>query len=252
MIPDIAVILTDASKKILWVNDGFTKITGYAFPEVYGKNPGPILQGPDSEQEAIHQIRQRLKNEMPFRGQITNYRKNGEEYACRLVIHPVFDSEQRLTNYIAFEVDGSKVTEEEARLPLLQLEEKYTSSSLKVAEEMKLYAQLKELIETEQLHLNSGLTLRAVAERLNTNTKYLSQVINHHVGSNFHTFLNKYRIEEVKRKMLDDKYGNLTLFSLALQCGFKNKSTFYKVFRDAEGVTPKAYLKSVANERQAS
>lgn len=250
MIPSIAVILTDATKKILWVNDDFTKITGYSLPEVFGQNPGRILQGPESEKDAIQQIRQGLKSNMPFRGEITNYRKSGEEYLCRLVIHPVFDNDQRLTNYIAFEVDGNTVKEEELQLPLLELEEKYSSSSLKVAEEIKLYFELKELVETEKLYLDSSLTLKDIADRLNTNTKYLSQVINHHIGSNFQTFVNAYRIEEVKEKILDDKYSNLTLFGIALQCGFKNKSTFYKVFRDKVGMTPKAYLKNIASQQE--
>jgi PAS domain S-box-containing protein len=248
MIPSIAVILTDAAKKILWVNDDFTKITGYSLPEVVGKSPGHLLQGPASETEAVQKIRQGLKSQMPFRGEITNYRKNGEEYLCRLVIHPVFDNNQTLTNFIAFEVDGNAVTEEVA-LPLLQLEEKYSSSSLKVAEEIKLYFQLKELIEHEQLYLDSGLTLKEVADRLHTNTKYLSQVVNHHVGTNFQTFINQFRIKEVKQKIQEEKYDNLTLFGIALQCGFKNKSTFYKVFRDTVGMTPKAYLKSKAIQK---
>ncbi|NBC08009.1 MAG: helix-turn-helix domain-containing protein [Bacteroidetes bacterium] len=250
MIPSIAVILTDATKKILWVNDDFTKITGYSLPEVFGQNPGRILQGPESEKDAIQQIRQGLKSNMPFRGEITNYRKSGEEYLCRLVIHPVFDNDQRLTNYIAFEVDGNTVKEEELQLPLLELEEKYSSSSLKVAEEIKLYFELKELVETEKLYLDSSLTLKDIADQLNTNTKYLSQVINHHIGSNFQTFVNAYRIEEAKEKILDDKYSNLTLFGIALQCGFKNKSTFYKVFRDKVGMTPKAYLKNIASQQE--
>lgn len=250
MIPSIAVILTDATRKILWVNDDFTKITGYSLPEVFGQNPGRILQGPESEKDAIQQIRQGLKSNMPFRGEITNYRKSGEEYLCRLVIHPVFDDDQRLTNYIAFEVDGNAVKEEELQLPLLELEEKYSSSSLKVAEEIKLYFELKELVEKEKLYLNSSLTLKDIADRLNTNTKYLSQVINHHIGSNFQTFVNGYRIQEVKEKILDDKYKNLTLFGIALQCGFKNKSTFYKVFRDKVGMTPKAYLKNIASRQE--
>ena len=250
MIPSIGVILTDATKKILWVNDDFTKITGYSLPEVFGQNPGRILQGPESEKDAIQRIRQGLKSNMPFRGEITNYNKSGEEYLCRLVIHPVFDSDQRLTNYIAFEVNGNAVKEEELQLPLLELEDKYSSSSLKIAEEIKLYFELKELVETEKLYLDSSLTLRDIADRLNTNTKYLSQVINHHVGSNFHTFINGYRIEEVKEKILDDKYSSLTLFGIALQCGFKNKSTFYKVFRDKVGMTPKAYLKNIASQQE--
>ena len=243
MIPSIAVILTDAAKKILWVNDDFTEITGYSLPEVVGQNPGKVLQGPSTESEAIKKIRHGLKNNVPFWGEITNYRKNGEEYLRRLVIHPIFNDSQELVNYIAFVVDGNAVNEE-ISLPLLQLGEKYSSSSLKGTEEIKLFFRLKDKVYKERLFLDPNLTLKVVADRLNTNIKYLSQVVNHHMGINFQTFINQLRIDEVKRKMKEEKYRNLTLFGIALQCGFKNKSTFYKVFKDIVGRTPKEFLRT--------
>lgn len=242
MVPKIAVILTDSARQIIWVNEDFTKITGYGLSEVIGKKPGSILQGPKSEEEAILRIRQNLDKQIPLQENITNYRKNGEAYLCKLVIHPVFNLDHQLTNFIAFEVDGSEVSEDH-KLPLLNIDQKYRSSSLKGIDEIRLYNTLKSLIETEQLYLKPELSLKMVAELLNTNTKYLSQVVNQHSGYNFQQFINHYRIEEVKRKITNDQFSHLTLFGIAIQCGFKNKSTFYKVFKDITGLTPRAYLK---------
>lgn len=239
MTPDIAVILTDAARRIIWVNEEFTQITGYTLSEVLGRKPS-ILQGPKSSRETIQRIRKGLENKLPVKDEITNYRKNGEEYLCKLVIHPIFNLEQELTNYIAFEVDGNVVTDE-TDIPLLQLDEKYSSSSLKGVEEMKLYFQLRDLVEKEALYLDPDLTLRMVAEKLRTNTKYLSQVVNHHAGVNFQRFLNAYRIEAAKDSICSDQYEKLTLYGIARQCGFRNKSTFYKVFKEIVGTTPKKY-----------
>jgi len=241
MMPNIAVILTDADRKILWVNEDFTEITGYNLSEVVGKKPS-LLQGPGTEREAISRIRRKLEHTVPFQDEITNYRKNGEPYLCKLVIHPVFDQNQQLTNFIAFEVDGNVVTDTRP-IPLLQIHEKYSSSSLKGVEEMKLYFRLKTSIEKERLYLDPDLSLREVADKLHTNTKYLSQVVNHHAGCNFQHFINAYRIKEAKEKIISPQYQNLTLFGIALQCGFKNKSTFFKVFREISGQTPKEYIK---------
>lgn len=241
MLPNIAVILTDAQRKILWVNDDFTEITGYTLTEVIGKKPS-LLQGPKTEKDAINRIRRSLENEVAFMEEITNYRKNGEPYICRLVIHPVFNRDQQLTNYIAFEVDGN-VVKDTASIPLLQLQEKYSSSSLKGVEEVKLYFKVKALMENEKLFLDPNLSLKEVADQLHTNTKYLSQVVNHHAGCNFQFFINTYRVKEVKSMITSDDYHNLTLFGIALQCGFKNKSTFYKVFKEISGQTPKEYIK---------
>lgn len=241
MMPNIAVILTDAQRRILWVNDDFTEITGYTLTEVIGKKPS-LLQGPGSEKDAIQRIRRGLEHEIAFREEITNYRKNGESYMCKLVIHPVFNREQQLTNFIAFEVDGDVVKDTE-NLPLLQLQEKYSSSSLKGAEEVKLFFRVKTLMEKDKLYLDPNLSLKDVADHLHTNTKYLSQVVNHHAGCNFQHFINAFRVKEVKAKLTSEDLDNLTLFGIALQCGFKNKSTFYKVFREISGQTPKEFIK---------
>jgi len=241
MTPHIAVILTNAERNILWVNDDFTTITGYTLGEVMGKKPS-ILQGPKSEQDAIQRIRKGLESQVVFKDTITNYRKNGEEYPCRLIIHPIFDESHNLTNFIAFEVDGTAV-DDDLDISLFNLEEKYQSSSLRGTDEIKLYLQLKEYLKQEKSYLDPNLSLREVADQLATNTKYLSQVVNHQANCNFQYFLNTYRVEEAKAKIVDDEYNNLTLYGIALQCGFKNKSTFYKVFKEITGHTPKSYLK---------
>jgi PAS domain S-box-containing protein len=240
MVPSIAVIVTDADRRILWVNDDFTTITGYALTEVLGKKPS-LLQGAKSEKEAVRRIRRGLEGQIPFKDTILNYRKNGEPYPCKLTIHPIFNEAKKLTNFIAFEVDGNQVSNDD-HIPMLQLNEKYSTSSLKGIGEVKLYYQLKVLMETEKPYLNPDLALKTVADRLSTNTKYLSQVVNHHMGSNFQNFLNAYRVCEAKEKITNDEFNNLTLFGIALQCGFKNKSTFYKVFKEVTGITPREYI----------
>jgi PAS domain S-box-containing protein len=241
MIPNIAVILTDSSKRIIWVNEDFTNITGYSLSEALGKKPGELLQGPNTEAESIMRMRRSLKNHLPLREDITNYRKNGEEYVCKLVIHPIFDRNHELTNFIAFEVDGSEVKNAD-ELPIMQIRDKYQSSSLKGIEEVKLYAQLRTLMEREKIYLDPNLTLRDAADRLMTNTKYLSQVVNNQAGCNFQQFVNNFRISEAKYKIGNEEFENLTLYGIALQCGFKNKSTFYKVFKEITNMTPREHL----------
>lgn len=241
MIPNIAVILTDPAKRILWVNEDFSRITGYTAMEAIGKVPGALLQGPGTEQDVVHRIRKGLQQKVSLKEQLTNYRKNGEPYLCRLVIHPIFDIQNQLINFIAFEVDATHIPSN-LQVPLLELPDKYRTSSLKGLEETILYQKLRLLLENEQLFLDPDLTLKRMADKLATNTKYLSQVINHQTGLNFQQFVNRYRVEEAKRKIADVQLKHLTLYGIALQCGFKNKSTFYKVFKEITQVTPKAFI----------
>ena len=239
----IAVILTDADRKILWVNNDFTEITGYTLPEVMGKKPS-LLQGPETDPEDVARLRQKLAKQAPFKDEILNYRKNGETYPCQLSIYPVFDAQNAVTNFIAFEVDGSETPPGEE---VLSINEKYQTSSLKSTEAAKLFARLQYMLRTEKIYLNPKLTLQKLANALETNTKYLSQVVNFHGGMNLQRFVNNYRVNEAKAKILSQRNNNLTLFGVATQCGFKNKSTFYKVFKQTTGMTPMEFIKSHAS-----
>lgn len=242
MYPQVAVVLTDAERQIIWVNHDFTLLTGYTLNEVAGKKPS-FLQGVNTKPEDIATIRQYLQEMISFKYTITNYTKENVEYKCSFIIHPIFDDEENLTNFIAFEVDANKT--DESKIPLLQLKEKYLTSSLKDSDQTLLYIKLCTLLQQEKLYLNPDLSLKDLANRLRTNTRYLSQVINTLAGYNLQHFINSYRIEEVKRKIIGDELKDLTLYGIAQQCGFKNKSTFYKVFQEITGQTPKKYLRDM-------
>lgn len=240
----VSVILTNANRQILWVNNDFEHITGYKLHEVLGMVPGQLLQGPDTEPDVVERIRQGLKGDQPFKETITNYRKNGEAYLCRLVIQPIFDSNKQLVNFLAFEVDAGTTATDDG-ISVMNIDHRYRTSSLRGLNEIRLFERIKHTVLSEKLFLDPNLTLRKLSIRLDTNTKYLSQVINHHGNSNFLTFINGYRVEEVKTRILEGDFYQHTFYGIAQRCGFKNKSTFYKVFRDSTGLTPKAFAEEV-------
>lgn len=236
----VAIILTDASKHILWVNEDFTQITGYELHEVIGKKPGEVLQGPKSESHIINRMRSSLASGEVFKEEITNYRKTGEMYKCKLVVNPVFNAENQLTNFIAFEIDSEET--DDTLIPALQIREKYHTSSLNQKEAVQLFKIFERRLTEEKLYLNPQFSLGIAAEMLQTNTKYLSQVVNYHSKVNFLTFINSFRVDDAKEKLIDPQFQHLTLYGIALQCGFKNKSTFYKVFKEMTHITPKEYI----------
>ncbi len=240
MYPYVAVVLTDAMRRIQWVNHDFTLLTGYSLLDVVGKKPS-ILQGENTSPEDVQYIRQCLEEKVPFKHSVTNYTKSKHEYNCSFVIYPIFDDEEELTNFIAFEVDADVV--DESNVPLLQLNKRYTGSSLKDSDQTALYIKLCTLMQQEKLYLNPELSLKELANRLRTNTRYLSQVINTLAGLNLQNFINSYRVELVKKRILEDEVEDYTLYGIAQQCGFKNKSTFYKVFREITGLTPKDFIR---------
>ncbi|MDW8014550.1 MAG: SpoIIE family protein phosphatase [Bacteroidia bacterium] len=114
---DNAVIITDVQGKIIWVNRGFERLTGYTLEEVRGKVPGRVLQGPDTDPATVSRIREKLRKKEPFTEEILNYTKDGSPYWLRLYITPLTNDLNEVTHFIAIEMD---ITEEKRRLEAMQ------------------------------------------------------------------------------------------------------------------------------------
>ncbi len=238
--PTVAIILTDANREILWVNEHFSTLTGYHVDEVRGKKPS-VLQGERSDQKIIAEMRTCLELGISFKNEISNYTKGGDLYQCRLVVHPVRNDEGVITNFIAFAIDTGTV-KDDSQLELMHFSSKYQTSSLKGVKSLELYERLRRLMTAEHPFLDPQLNLPQLAEALDTNTKYLSQVVNYHYGNNLQQFVNVYRVAEAKRRLVEGQYSNLTYFAIGQLCGFKNKSTFYKVFKKLTDFTPHEFV----------
>jgi AraC-like DNA-binding protein len=94
--------------------------------------------------------------------------------------------------------------------------------------------------------LDPELTLSSLARELSLNRSQLSQLINGGMDDNFYNFVNKFRVEEVKKLMVDPQYHNFNMLGLALEAGFKSKSTFNLIFKRFTGLTPSEYKKNLS------
>jgi PAS domain S-box-containing protein len=97
-----ALVLTDWCVRIQWVSDGFTRMTGYPKKEAIGRSP-KMLQGLNTTELSRDRVRQKLFGKDVFIEDIVNYRKTGEEYVCRVEIHPIFNKSNNLCHYLALE-----------------------------------------------------------------------------------------------------------------------------------------------------
>jgi AraC-like DNA-binding protein len=83
-----------------------------------------------------------------------------------------------------------------------------------------------------------------LAAELNTNTKYLSYVINRHKCTDVKTYVNRLRINYIVDKLInDDKYRQYKISILAEECGFSSHSKFASVFKAVTDFSPSAYIK---------
>lgn len=107
--------------------------------------------------------------------------------------------------------------------------------------------ELKAFMENNRPYLDPDLTLTELATRMNTTRGALSALINEAAGSNFYDFVNRYRVEQVKKLMADPAMKNYNVLGIALEAGFRSKSTFNLIFKRFTGLTPSEYKRNMAS-----
>lgn len=112
------------------------------------------------------------------------------------------------------------------------------------AEIDQLLNRLEQLMTGEEPYLEPTLSLRDLADQLDTHPNKLSWLLNEHAGKNFNEYVNTYRLEAFKVKALDPANQHLTLLGLAYESGFNSKTVFNAFFKKMEGVTPRKWVKT--------
>lgn len=110
-----AELLDEPGPRIVFVNDAFSRLTGYRRDEVVGKSPR-FLQGPDTDRATLARMRAAMQAGQPIRVELLNYTREGEELWLELEIVPVLDALGRLANYVAVERDITSRKRGEAAL----------------------------------------------------------------------------------------------------------------------------------------
>jgi PAS domain S-box-containing protein len=142
--------INDEGPKILYVNEGFTRLSGYTSDEIIGKTPR-VLQGPLTSREVLDRARLQMEAGETFRGETTNYRKDGSPYMVAWTIAPVRDDEGNITNWV--------------------------SAQRSTTERRQLERQVLEVQQREQERIARDLH-DTVAQQLNTLTLYVGTVRN--------------------------------------------------------------------------
>lgn len=121
---------------------------------------------------------------------------------------------------------------------------KYANSVLGRADLEEIHQKLDKIMAGEQLFLDPKLSLSSLSEKSRIPENHLSQLFSQLLDGNFYDFVNEYRLREIELRLSDPKYRHLKIASLAEDCGFNSKSSFYRYFKSVHQMTPTAYLKS--------
>ena len=131
---------------------------------------------------------------------------------------------------------GEKSTEKET------VEQTQKLSNAKEDHEIQeTFARLQRLFESKNLYTEPQLRIGKVSELMGVSTHRLSHVINAASGKPFYEFVNGYRVELLKQKLIDPSNDQFTILALAMDCGFNSKASLNRVFKEQTGQTPSQY-----------
>jgi AraC-like DNA-binding protein len=118
---------------------------------------------------------------------------------------------------------------------------KYEKSTLTPERSERYLDRLLSFMKNEKPFTDGDLTIQKLAEKLSIPPHHLSQTINERLGQTFSDFINSYRVEEAKRKLLDPALSHLSVLGIAEEVGFNSKSSFNSVFKKHTNMTPSEF-----------
>jgi AraC-like DNA-binding protein len=108
-------------------------------------------------------------------------------------------------------------------------------------------ARIKDCFEEKEVFLIQGYTIRSLSQDTGISYTYLSQVINQEYALNFNELVNSYRVEYVKKLMLEPNAHQYTFEALAGKAGFSSRTTFSRAFTRFAGCTPSEFVRLLAH-----
>jgi len=118
---------------------------------------------------------------------------------------------------------------------------KYNKTTLELDKAQKYIEHLISYMEREKPYLKNDLALKNLSEMSGIPYYHLSRIINENLNQNFFDFVNRYRIEEAKRNLVDPKYNHYSILGIATDSGFNSKSAFNTAFKKYTNKTPSQF-----------
>lgn len=106
----------------------------------------------------------------------------------------------------------------------------------------KLRTRIIEAMQQQQDWKSPEFSLQELCRSVDSNSKYVSYVLNRIIGKTFSEFASEYRVLEACRMLSDKKNANMTIETIGQSVGFKSRSTFGAAFKKITGLSPKDYL----------
>ncbi|WP_411030338.1 helix-turn-helix domain-containing protein [Spongiimicrobium sp. 3-5] len=146
-----------------------------------------------------------------------------------------------LLYFNGFTISGESrgFSQEDLALTASLVSRKRFDTSLK--ENQLLIESLEKHLSTSESFKNLNLTIAVLARELNVPKRTLSELINDHYDQNFVDFINTYRINAAKERLMNPTDPNETILEVLYEVGFNSKSSFNTTFKKKTGITPSEF-----------
>lgn len=229
----VAVLVTDTSRRIVWFDRDLCGMFHCNHTQTLGADLGRWLSSVDQglSPEHVHEHLDRgegltvtARIELP----------TGDQRPVSLTLNPVPQPGGGQPSFVGI----GKVSKRRARAKgpsSSTFDQQYQGSSLTMERGRELYARAEALVIGQEQFRDCELSVAKLARRLNTNTQYLSQVINFFSGGRFSTFVNLARLRYADPLLGTGQYDEREIWR---ECGFGSYSAFYRASHRHRGVSP--------------
>ena len=111
----IAISITDKKAKILYVNEEFTRVTGYQPDDILGQNES-LLSDKHTPRDVYHSLWKTISRKKVWYGKLCNRHKLGHRYLAELTIAPILNNQGKISHYIGMHRDITQPYESEKKI----------------------------------------------------------------------------------------------------------------------------------------
>jgi len=132
----------------------------------------------------------------------------------------------------------------ELNISNLDIDEQVKEKSEK---QLNIFNKINSFVIDQKKYLDPYLSLESLANELKISIGHLSFLINNYSEKHFTDYINEFRVDQVKKLILNIEYVNYTIESIGLESGFNSKSTFYTAFKKFTDLSPSQFKKEFVN-----
>jgi PAS domain S-box-containing protein len=180
------VVITSPDNIITWVNDAFTRVSGYTLEEAVGKAPAELIDGPETDTKVLAYIREQQQKGQPYHAELVNYTKSGEKYWSAIYGQPILDEWGNVQQFYSIETDITerKRLQEQLNREQEQRQKKITAAVIKAQEQeraqvgQELHDNINQVLTTVKLYNELALDgVGDTTELLQKSIQYLQHSI---------------------------------------------------------------------------